>query len=105
MKWLNQGLFAIYGITALYFLYLAGITMFVYFANKSMGHQESFLVPGRNLALGLFLGLFAFVGWKILQNPGLHKIVTFLYYLPVGMIIIYVLWFALLYFSSGGNWQ
>jgi hypothetical protein len=83
MKWFSQVLVWIYSLTALYFLYTAAIGIFVYFANKSMGHYESFLMPGRNLAFGLILGAFAFGGWKLMKNEDTYKIGMIVTYFPL----------------------
>jgi hypothetical protein len=42
MNWFSQALVWIYGLSALYFLYLVSMGIFVYFADKSMGHNKSF---------------------------------------------------------------
>ncbi len=105
MKWFNQVLVWIYGLSALYFLYLAAMGIFVYVANKSMGHYESFLVPGRNLAFGLILGVIAFAGWKLMKNPDTYKIGAILTYFPFILGVLFVLWFALIFATNGGKWN
>ena len=105
MKWFSQVLIWIYGLSGLYFLYLAGLGMFVYFANKSMGHYESFLVPGRNLAFGLILIAFAFAGWKLLKYPSTSTIGFIVTYFPFIMALLFVLYFALIFAINGGRWN
>jgi len=105
MKWFSQVLVWIYGLSALYFLYMAAMGIFVYVANKSMGHYESFLVPGRNLAFGLILGAFAFAGWKLMKNPTTYKIGTWVTYFPFIIGGLFVLWFAIVLIGSGGKWN
>ncbi|MBK9256703.1 MAG: hypothetical protein IPM42_14540 [Saprospiraceae bacterium] len=105
MKWFSQVLVWIYGLSALYFLYMAAMGIFVYFANKSMGHYESFLVPGRNLAFGLILGAFAFAGWRLMKNPDTHKIGIWITYFPFIIAVLFVLWFAIVLIGSGGKWN
>lgn len=105
MKGLSQILVWIYGLTALYFLYLAAMGIFVYLANRSMGHYESFFVPGRNLAAGLILGAIAFGGWKLMKNVGTQKIGLILIYLPFMGVVLFVLWFAMIFATNGGKWN
>jgi hypothetical protein len=105
MKWFNQLLIIIYGLTALYFLYMAGMGIFVYVANKSMGHQESFLVPSRNLAIGLILGTFTWAGWRLIKNPESYKWGLLIVYLPASLALLFVLWFVVLFIGSGGKWN
>lgn len=105
MKWFSQVLVWIYGLSALYFLYMAAMGIFVYIANKSMGHYESFLVPGRNLAFGLILGAFAFAGWKLMKNPTTYKIGMWVTYFPFIIGGLFVLWFAIVLIGSGGKWN
>ena len=105
MKWFSQVLIVLYGVSALYFLYLAALGIFVYVSNKSMGHVDSFLVPGRNLAIGLILGAFAFVGWKLMKNPETYKIAMWLTYFPFIIAVLFSLWFAIVLIGSGGKWN
>lgn len=105
MKWFSQILVWIYGLSALYFLYTAAMGMFVYFANKSMGHYESFLVPGRNLVIGLILGGVAFGGWKLMKNPDTATIGLILTYFPFIIALLFLLYFALIFATNGGRWN
>lgn len=105
MKWFSQVLIWIYALAALYFLYVAAMGIFVYVANKSMGHYESFLVPGRNLAFGLILGAFAFSGWKLMKNPETYKIGMVVTYLPAIVVLLFILWFAIVFIGSSGRWN
>jgi hypothetical protein len=105
MKWFSQVLVWIYALSALYFLCMAAMGIFVYVANKSMGHYESFLVPGRNLAFGLILGAFAFGGWKLMRIPATYKIGMWVTYFPFIIALLFVLWFAIVLIGSGGKWN
>lgn len=105
MKWFSQVLIWIYGLSALYFLYTAGMGIFIYFANKSMGHYESFLVPGRNLAIGLILGGVAFGGWKLMKHPSTFTIGMVLTYFPFIIALLFVLYFVLIFATNGGRWN
>ena len=105
MKWYHQVLIALYSMAFIFFLYEAILGMFVYFANKSMGHYESFLVPGRNLILALLFGCFAFFGWKLLKTAAMSKVGALLLYFPIICILLFMLWFIILLISSGGKWN
>jgi hypothetical protein len=105
MKSINTALTVLYGLGAAYFLYMAAMGIFVYFANRSMGHTESFLVPGQHLVAGLFLCGFAYLGWRWLQNPGSMGIWGYSLYLPAAALLLFVLWFVILHLSSGGRWN
>lgn len=105
MKWFSQILLWIYGLSSLYFLYMAAMGIFIYFANKSLGHYESFLVPGRNLAFGLLLGLVALGGWKLMKNPDTYKFGMVLTYIPFLLVALFILWFALIFATNGGKWN
>lgn len=105
MKWFSQILLWIYGLSALYFLYTAILGIFVYLANKSMGHYDSFLIPGRNLAIGLILGFITFGGWKLMKHPNTYKIGMIITYFPFIIGMLFVLWFALIFATNGGKWN
>jgi hypothetical protein len=105
MKWFSQVLVVIYGLSGLYFIYMAIMGSFVYFANKSMGHDESFLEPGRNWVFGLLLAGFAWVGWKVMQNPESYKWGIWIVYLPFTAIFLFFLWFLTIHVSTGGRWN
>ncbi len=105
MKGINTALTVLYGLGAAYFLYMAAMGIFVYVANRSMGHQESFLVPGQHLAAGLLLGGFAYLGWRWLQHPSAIGAWVYWLYLPAGAFLLFAAWFLLLHLSSGGRWN
>lgn len=105
MKGFSQILIWIYGLTAIYFLYTAATGIFVYFANKSMGHYESFLVPGRNLAIGLIIGSVAFGGWKLMKNHDYHTLGMIITYFPFIILLLFVLYFVLIFATNGGRWN
>jgi ABC-type transporter Mla maintaining outer membrane lipid asymmetry permease subunit MlaE len=57
------------------------------------------------LVAGLFLGGFAYLGWRWLQNPGSMGIWGYSLYLPAAAVLLFVLWFVILHLSSGGRWN
>lgn len=94
-----------YGITALYFLYLAAINLFVYFANTSKGFHEPFLPAGRNLAIGFLFAVITGVSWFLIRQPAYEKAGTYLVYLPLIVIGLFICWFLIVMISSGGKWN
>jgi hypothetical protein len=105
MKGINTVLTVLYGLGAAYFLYMAAMGIFVYVANRSMGHHETFLVPGQHLAAGLLLAGFAYLGWRWLQHPDTTGAWVYGLYLPAGALLLFALWFLILHLSSGGRWN
>ncbi|HQP78165.1 MAG TPA: hypothetical protein PL069_12195, partial [Saprospiraceae bacterium] len=92
-------------LAALYFTYLSFTTMFVYFSNKSMGFQESFLEPGKNLILALLFIFFTAASWFLLKSPNYHKLGMIVFYIPIVIIGLYILWAVIMLIGSGGKWN
>ena len=92
-------------IVSVYFLYLAAINIFVYFANRSMGHQESFLASGRNLAIGGILAFLVVGSYYLLKSPNYARLGAILLYLPIGLVLLYVIWAIIIIVSAGGRWN
>lgn len=105
MKWVNYSLLIIYGLAAFYFLYIAAQGLFVYFANKSLGHNESFFMPGRNLVIGIFLAAFTWLAWQFISQNNMSKIWSVLLYLPVIVVGLFFLFMLITLLSSGGKWN
>ncbi|MEI2695837.1 MAG: hypothetical protein V9E90_12270 [Saprospiraceae bacterium] len=105
MKTIIKFLLIGYGITAVYFLYLAAINLFVYFANTSKGFYEPFLPAGRNLGLGLVFTVIAGLSWFLIRQPAYHKAGNFIALLPLIAIGLFVCWFLIVMISSGGKWN
>jgi len=105
MKWYHQGVIIIYGVVALYFIYLSAITMFVYFSNKMNGHQESFLEPGKNIIIALLFSLFALGSWFLIGTTNYSKLGYILFYFPLILIGLFVLWTLSMLIGSGGKWN
>ena len=105
MKGPGQILIIIYLLTSLYFLYTAAIGIFVYVANRSLGHYESFLEPGKNLAFGLIMGALALSGWKLLNNPATLKTGMVVLLAPIGLAMLGVLWVLVVYQTNVVGWK
>lgn len=105
MKVINIIITMLYAMGVIYTGYMAVTHLFVYFANKNMGHEESFRLPGLYL-FGCFLFIIcAFVGWRLYNsgNAGIPE--KLLFYLPLVLVIAYALWAVVLLISSGGKWN
>jgi hypothetical protein len=105
MKWMHNTFLIIYGLAALYFLYQAAMGIFVYVANKSMGHTESFFIPGRNLIVGLVLTLVTFSAWYLIKHQPDSKAGLIILYLPTLLIGGFFLYMILVLILSGGKWN
>jgi len=105
MKTYIKILLILYGFTALYFLYLAAINLFVYFANTSKGFYEPFLPAGRNLAIGIFFAAITSISWFLLRQPAYQKMGNLLVLLPMIAIGFFICWFVIVMIASGGKWN
>jgi len=92
-------------IVSIYFLYLGAVNLFVYFANRSMGHHESFLASGRNLSIGGILALLVVGSYYLLKNPNYARLGAILLYLPIGLVLLYAIWAIIIIVSAGGRWN
>ena len=105
MKWYHQALIVLYSVVALYFLYMAAMHLYVYFANKSLGHEESFLVPGRNLAVGLLISGITLTGWYLLKHTDYSRLGSIVLFLPAVAVGLFLLYMVSLLIASGGKWN
>lgn len=105
MKWFHHALFFLYGATAVYFLYLAAIGIYVYFANRALGHEESFLIPGRNLAVGILITSVAAAGWYLIKYTAYQKSGNVLLFFPAIVVSLFFLYMISLLIASGGKWN
>ncbi len=78
---------------------------YVYFANKSLGHEESFLIPGRNLAIGLLVAGFAFAGWYLIKHSAFQKLGNIILFFPAVAVGLFLLYMVSLLIASGGKWN
>lgn len=105
MKWYQQIMFSVYILPALYFLYIGGLNAYVYLANRSLGHDESFLPAGRNLGIALVLMASAWFSWYVFHNPNSSRLLHFLAYLPCTLVVLFFLYMMVVLISSGGKWN
>ncbi len=105
MKWIHQSFMFLYAIGAFYFLYQAALGIFVYVANKSAGHYESFFIPGRDLVTGLLLAGLAWLALYCLKQPTFPKAGYIVLYLPLILIGGFFLFIIITLLLSGGKWN
>lgn len=105
MKMFTQVLIVLYGLIALYYSYLAVLQLFVYVANKTSGHEESFAEAGKALGIAAFLVGLAVGSYFISKQAAVAKPLLFIVYLPITALVLYGLWAILLVISSGGKWN
>jgi len=95
----------IYGIVAVYTLYMAALNIYVYVANTNLGHEQSLKVPMLYGIGGLFLAGLTFLGYNMYKNGEVSVLLKVLFYIPSAAVILYLGWAILLLFSSGGKWN
>ena len=105
MKWYQSVVLFLNSLVALYFLYTALMQLFVYFANRSMGYQESFLIPGRTIVLALLLSMCSFGAWYALRQLQMQRVASILLYFPLLVVVLFALWTIILLLGSGGKWN
>jgi hypothetical protein len=106
MKWYQILVLGIYSIFGLSFLYRGVLTTFVYFANKNLGHYETFFPNGWNLIAGIILSFFAYSGYVIFSGESNSKIYSWIVWLPMIAILIYILWAIIILISGSiGKWN
>ena len=105
MKWYHITTLLIYGSAIAYFAYQSYIQLYVYFANKSLGNEESFLMPGRYLGLTLLLIAMSSGGWYLLKYTAMTKLGNLILFFPYIIILLYALFAIVLLLSSGGKWN
>ncbi|MFZ1749908.1 MAG: hypothetical protein WAU01_06935 [Saprospiraceae bacterium] len=105
MKWYHLGALLIYGSAILYFGYQTYLQLYVYFANKSLGHEESFSLAGKHLALTIFLIAMSAGGWYLMKYTSMTKLGNVILFFPFIVIGLFALWAIILVLSSGGKWN
>ncbi|MBK9270134.1 MAG: hypothetical protein IPM48_00930 [Saprospiraceae bacterium] len=105
MKLFYQIVIGIYGLVALYYIYLSAMHLFVYFTNRSLGHEESFFEPGKNLIVASVFSFFAIASWFLIRNPNYSKLGYAVFYIPLIVAGLFVLWTLTILIGSGGKWN
>lgn len=85
--------------------YMAITRLFVFFANKNLGQDESFRLPGLYLFGSVLFIICAFIGWRLYTSGNTGLFEKMLFYLPIVLVIAYALWAVVLLISSGGKWN
>lgn len=98
----------IYLLAFLNFLYGLVLRIYVHFANKNLGHHDDFFADVTttwHVVMSIVFFLFAFGAYKAYKSPASHSILKWLVFLPVGLVVLYVLWAIIIIISSGGKWN
>ncbi|MBK7233066.1 MAG: hypothetical protein IPH93_12600 [Saprospiraceae bacterium] len=105
MKLFYQIVIGLYGLVSLYYIYLSAMHLFVYFSNKMNGHQESFFEPGKNLIMASVFLFFTLTSWFLIRDSNYAKLGYFVFYIPLVIIGLFVLWTLIMLIGSGGKWN
>ena len=105
MKWYQLLLFGLNGLAGLYLLYMATMHFFVYFANTTLGHEESILIPMRNLIPGLIIAGLTIGAWMLLKENPISKTGNILLFIPCMIAMIFGLWTVVILLSANGKWN
>lgn len=105
MKVIHQIVLGLNGLLSLYFLYMATMHSYVYFANKSLGHNESFFEAGRYIVIALIFLTITLLGWFLMKNPNYSKMGITILYIPIIIAGIFGLWTIIMLLSANGRWN
>lgn len=97
--------YAVNSLAGLYFLYMAAMHFYVYWQNRSMGHEESARSWLLNLVIFLLLLGFSAAAFWLHRYTGQQRLGNFFLFLPLGLVGLYLLWAIFLLISSGGKWN
>lgn len=105
MKIFNYVLTFLYGIGALYSCYMAILNTFIYVTNTRLGHYES---PRLSIIYWVLTIIFipvSYIGYRIINQLSVHLILKLIFYIPLSLIVLYILFAIILIISSGGKWN
>lgn len=105
MKWPQQTAIVVYVLSAAYLLYMAAIHLYVYFANKNLGQEESFLEPGKYLFAGLVMLAITIGGWYLIRHTEYQKTGNLILFFPLVVLVLFALYTVVILISSGGKWN
>lgn len=98
----------LYLVSFLYFAYLLAMTIFVQFANMNLGHEDDYFGDVTNiiyLVLTLVFGLFAGIGWYAYRRPSLPAVFKWLVFLPLGLVLAYLIFAIFILIFGAGRWN
>ncbi|WP_373492999.1 hypothetical protein [Aquiflexum sp.] len=98
----------IYLLAFINFLYGLVLRIYVHFANKNLGHHDDFIGDITNtwhLVLSVVFFLFTFGAYKAYKSPASNPILKWFAFLPVALIVLYILWAIIILISAGGKWN
>lgn len=105
MKWYQLLLSVVYASFSLYFLYQSALHLFVYFANKNLGYEESFRTPLLFIVSAFLSSIITATSYFLLKNNPDSVIGNTILLVPVGIIVAISLWTLYLMIVSGGRWN
>jgi hypothetical protein len=98
----------LYLVSFLYTAYLLAITVIVHFANKNLGHQDDYFGEVTNVVyavLTLVFGFFVAIGWYVYRNPGVHAVFKWLVFIPLGLVLLYLIFAIGILVFGAGKWN
>ncbi|HMO17160.1 MAG TPA: hypothetical protein PKA63_03630 [Oligoflexia bacterium] len=95
----------LYAVISAFLIYYAGMNIFVYVANVSMGHDES-ISPSLYYSLGaLVFSFLAYLGhFKIMSLANISYLKA-VFYIPIFLLLLYGTWAILIVISASGRWN
>lgn len=105
MKWYQFGLFVVYVLITFYLLYQSALHLFVYFANKNLGHEESFRTPRLFIVSAFLSSIITATSYFLLKNNPDSAIGNAILFLPIAIVMLIILWTIFLMVVSSGRWN
>ncbi len=105
MKWYQLWLSVAYTLVTLYLLYQSVLHLFVYFANRHLGHYESFRTPLLFIVATFLLSIITASSYFLLKNNPASIAGNAILFAPIGVVVAIILWAIFLVIVSGGQWN
>jgi hypothetical protein len=105
MKSYQFGLFVVYALITFYLLYQSVLYLFVYFANKKLGHEESFRTPLLFIVVAFLSSAITASSYFLLKNNPDSVIGNVILFAPIVIAVAIILWTIFLIIASGGRWN
>ncbi len=105
MKILNLILTIIYGLGAIYTIYMSAMSIFIYIANNKLGHFESPRLSIIYSVLAIILSIVSIIGYRIINQVPTDLLQKNIFYLPISLVLLYILWVILIIILAGGRWN
>lgn len=102
MYWL---LFIANAAASVYFTYMSAMHLFIYFANKRLGHPESFFACKQNIVPAVIFIAITTAGYLLKKNAGTPGAAVLVLGFPFFIAILYGLFAVVMIIGSGGRWN